>query len=406
MMRAYSRPLMVSGLGRDDEVCSALEPISLKAGEGDVAYSERWLQMLIQRHPALLPVQQIEPGLNPLVPVCVELPLPCGYADNLFITPDGGIVLVEAKLWRNPEARREVVGQVLDYAKDLSGWSYEDLQAGVRIARREPHADLFRLVCGDDAASEAEATFIDAVSRNLRLGRLLLIVAGDGVQESVEKLTAFLQRHVGLHFTLSLVEISLWREPASGQVFVQPKVVTRTVQIERAVVRLEAGLALQVPDISPASPTARPQTLSSEQFYDLLGRVDATLPNKLRAFFEVAEPYGVYPDIQRRMTLKWRSRNGREFMLGGVDKEGRFMCDVCHAATDAIGRVDLSHAYQARLGELITGAVIRKTPTPAGWRLLLDGRDPPVRLLLEYPEAWLDAIQNYITQLEAAVASD
>jgi len=32
---------------------------------------------------------------------------------------DSGFTIGECKLWRNPEARRKAVGQVLDYAKDL-----------------------------------------------------------------------------------------------------------------------------------------------------------------------------------------------------------------------------------------------------------------------------------------------
>ena len=30
--------------------------------------------------------------------------------DNLFITPEGHLVVVEVKLWRNPEARNAVIG--------------------------------------------------------------------------------------------------------------------------------------------------------------------------------------------------------------------------------------------------------------------------------------------------------
>ncbi len=85
----------------------------------------------------------IEPALTGPVPICIEMPVPSGFVDNLMITPSGGLVVVETKLWRNPEARREVVGQVLDYAKDLSRWGYEDLQRAVRTARREPTASLF-----------------------------------------------------------------------------------------------------------------------------------------------------------------------------------------------------------------------------------------------------------------------
>jgi hypothetical protein len=35
--------------------------------------------------------------------------------DILGVTPDGRLVIVECKLWRNPEARREVIAQVLEY---------------------------------------------------------------------------------------------------------------------------------------------------------------------------------------------------------------------------------------------------------------------------------------------------
>ena len=65
------------------------------------------------------------------VPVCMELNTPADSIDTLYATPQGKLVVLEAKLWRNPEARRTVVGQVLDYAKELGSWTYEDLQREV-----------------------------------------------------------------------------------------------------------------------------------------------------------------------------------------------------------------------------------------------------------------------------------
>ena len=53
------------------------------------------------------------------VPICTELSTPAGAIDNFMVTPSGLPVLVECKLWRNPEGRREVIGQILDYAKEL-----------------------------------------------------------------------------------------------------------------------------------------------------------------------------------------------------------------------------------------------------------------------------------------------
>ena len=38
-------------------------------------YDERWLQELIFKNPSILPMDQIEPGLAGLIPICMELPL-------------------------------------------------------------------------------------------------------------------------------------------------------------------------------------------------------------------------------------------------------------------------------------------------------------------------------------------
>ncbi len=408
-MRAYSKPMIVTAMGAPDEQCLALErlPLIAKSKEAPEAlYNEHWLQMLIQRNPTLLPVDQIEPALTPLVPICVELPVPSGFVDNLLLTPDGGIAVVEAKLWRNGEARREVIGQVLDYAKDLSRWTYDHLEAAARVATKTPSLNLYQQVYGQDADPDGEARFIDAVSRNLRLGRVLIIIAGDGIQENAEDLGGFLQRHVGLHFTLAMVEISLWRSPQGGAVFVQPKVVTRTVQIERAVVRLEQGVALEPARIQPASPAARPMTLSGEEFYEGLKAVNPSLPDQLKAFLAEVEPLGVYPDIRRTLTLKWNDPEGRTFPLGAIDREGLLSTDVAHWAASALGRVDLSHAYQARLADLVPGASVRQTPDPKGWRVVLDGRNLPTAKLLDQAQGWKAAIGDYTAQLRALSAAE
>jgi hypothetical protein len=59
----------------------------------------------------------------------------------------GRPVLVECKLWRNPEGRREVIGQILDYSKELTRWSSSDLQREAsRKLKRDgnPLLDLVR----------------------------------------------------------------------------------------------------------------------------------------------------------------------------------------------------------------------------------------------------------------------
>jgi hypothetical protein len=79
-------------------------------------FDEAWLQNLVHSTPSRLPISEIEPGLGRFTPICREFPTPHGPIDNLLMTPSGDIALVETKLFRNPDARRLVLAQVLDYA--------------------------------------------------------------------------------------------------------------------------------------------------------------------------------------------------------------------------------------------------------------------------------------------------
>src|SRR5690606_37664268 len=136
-------------------------------------YDEQWLQHLIHAHPELLPIAEIEPAFAPAIAVCIELPTPKGYIDNFFVTPTGNLLFAECKLWRNPEARRQVVAQVMDYVESVTSWGYSDLEQAVSRAQLpnggRPQKGLYDLVGAEQELDEAE--FVDAVSRNLRLGR-------------------------------------------------------------------------------------------------------------------------------------------------------------------------------------------------------------------------------------------
>jgi hypothetical protein len=114
---------------------------SAKPGDGP-RIDERMLQRLIHLSPSILPVGEIEPMFADLRSICEELPLRGGnggkYIDNLLVNPEGKVCLVECKLWRNSEAVREVIAQVLDYAGELALLSYDELVAAV-IIQYKPH---------------------------------------------------------------------------------------------------------------------------------------------------------------------------------------------------------------------------------------------------------------------------
>jgi len=176
------------------------------------------------------------------VPICTELNTPAGQIDNFMVTPSGLPVLVECKLWRNPEARREVVSQILDYAKELSRWSSSDLQREVSHRLNRDGNPLLDMVRDVDPTVD-EQQFNDALTANLRRGRFLLLIVGDGIREGVEAIAEYLQLHAGLHFSLGLVELPIYVLP-NGDRLVAPRVLARTALVTRNVVAVPDGYAV------------------------------------------------------------------------------------------------------------------------------------------------------------------
>ena len=205
--------------------------------------SEADIQSLIHRYPACLPIAEIDEMFSGPVPICTELSTLAGSIDNFMVTPSGLPVIVECKLWRNPEGRREVVGQILDYAKELSRWSSSDVQREVSRRLKRGGNPLLEMVRAVDPEVN-EIRFNDALTANLRRGRFLLLIVGDGIREGVEAIAEYLHVHAGLHFSLGLVELPIYVMP-NGDRVVAPRVLARAHLIPRNVVVLPDGLALE-----------------------------------------------------------------------------------------------------------------------------------------------------------------
>jgi hypothetical protein len=155
---------------------------------GVVSYeNERELQRLVTDSPELV-------GAAGAVVALREFPLrAAGTLDVLIIDVDGGLTLVEAKLNRNPDIRRAVVGQLLGYAGGLWGLAYDELDAAVE--HREG-ATLVTLAEGkaDGADFDGEA-FRAQVASNLRTGAFRLVFAVDEITEDLKRAVEYLNAH-------------------------------------------------------------------------------------------------------------------------------------------------------------------------------------------------------------------
>src|SRR5215207_8192730 len=224
--------------------------------------NEAWLRDLLLAHPEVLPISDIDPSFGPLLPLCRELRTEAGPLDLAFINPFGRLTLVECKLWRNPEARRKVVAQVLDYARVITRWSYSDLQRQVSIATGRKGNVPFE-VAWSIAPDLIEHNFADAVTQTMRSGRFLLLIAGDGIREDVGALAELINRNAAAGFSFGLVEVALYDLGSEGGLAIQPRVVAKSHLIERGVVLLrEEGLYLDSAEEDGASvePITRPRS--------------------------------------------------------------------------------------------------------------------------------------------------
>jgi hypothetical protein len=399
----FGQTLFLRNLG-DASAAEKLDRIHFsKNGLQGAPFSEAWLQRLIMRNRSLLPVDQIESAFNALVPICIELPMRCGFLDNLFLTPDGNIALVECKLWRNPEARREVVAQIIDYATEMSTWSYETLQAAVQRTKSLEGPDnekrsLYELASANGDIDEA--SFHDAVSRNLKRGRFLLLIVGDGIREGMEGMAEFLQQHAGFHFTLGLIEIALFAAP-DGYI-AQPRIIAKTTNIERGIVMLDEGRMVVKP--STASQVSginggRKTSITQEEYFEQLKREFPAIVPEINAFLDELADYHVMPEFGTdSMILRWRPGDGKNWNLGTVTSHGNVWMDYLGMQANSAGVLEPHMAYLTQLAAIVPNAYIKKTKTETSWNVAYSGKSLTVDLLVapeDRRKKWVQAIADF-----------
>ena len=363
------------------------------AGPEATRFGEGWLQGLLFKSPKILPVGEIDAAFGPVIPLCRELQTAAGPIDLAYVNETGRLTLVECKLWKNPEARRKVVAQILDYAKEIQRWSYEELDEAVRGARRAQGVSggLFDLVRDKNKRID-EAAFVDDVTRHLADGRFLLLVVGDGIREGVERIAEYLRRFAGIQFTLGLVELAIFEMPAEGSpggLVVEPRVLARTIEIERAIVRTRNGIRVEEP---PATGSGRP--ITEDEFY---GQLDTDLANSLRNFFGRAEGLGLDVGVEgQALSLLWRRDDGRRVRFGVFYTSGKLNAAYIAQSAHDYGDVSVGSNYLKDVAALIPDAEVEMSDENEkwNWRVVVHGDSPKFAAPLERADKWLDAIQR------------
>jgi len=405
MRRASGNPVLIG----EDIPAYGLEAIDLK----ETTHNEAWLQALIHQHPELIPLREIEPGFGDAIPICREFNTKHGPIDNILVTPEGNIIVVEVKLWRNPESRRKVVAQALDYASCLFEMSYAEFEAAILATTSwngQKPKSLYDLVINHSDALE-EAAFIDAVSTNLARGRILILILGDGIRSETERLASLLESHAGAHFTFALVEIGLFKITGTEQILAVPRTLAQTQMIHRGIVEIDDRrtlVKLAGPKASSAKPGATPtngparklpESITAEQFYDDMARVRDDLPEKLKNLIAQLETIGVHAEFRNSLNFKWEAPNGKVINFGMIDRQGRLWTDFTR-----LGSPELDRAYKEQLAAAI-GAEAELSPK-GFWQVRANGKGPSITEFADQLDLWPGIAQLFINRLAENLAPE
>ncbi|AFY80991.1 hypothetical protein [Oscillatoria acuminata] len=167
--------------------------------------NEDRLQELLEKYPNLIAGDQIDRATpRQWLLISREMPIPAEDEVNgqwsfehLFIDQNAIPTLVAVKHTQEDRIRREIVGQMLDYAANvLIYWPIESIitqfESNCRDMGRDPE-QVFEEFLGTDAH---EDRFWDKVKTNLQAGKLRLVFVSDEISPELRRVVEFLNEQL------------------------------------------------------------------------------------------------------------------------------------------------------------------------------------------------------------------
>lgn len=132
-----------------------------------------------------------------------------GSLDLLLVDDLGTLTLVECKLRKNPQIRREVVGQILAYASGLQRMSYGQVTAAFS---KVTQTSLIAAVQEASGGTVDPSQFEQRVGDALADGRFRLVVAVDEITEELKGIIEFLNVHFDDRIAVMALELGLFKQ--------------------------------------------------------------------------------------------------------------------------------------------------------------------------------------------------
>jgi len=201
--------------------------------------TEDVLQELLAKYPNLLAGDQMD-GAEPRrwLVISREMGVPSEEEggdrwslDHLFLDQDAIPTLIEVKRSGDTRIRREVVGQMLDYAANaVVYWPVEAIRArfeeGCRQRGADPAKEIETLL-GPGGSTEG---FWQQVKTNLQAGRVRMVFVADLIPPELRRIVEFLN---GQMAPAEVLAVEIRQFVGQGLKTLVPRVIGQTVEAER-----------------------------------------------------------------------------------------------------------------------------------------------------------------------------
>jgi hypothetical protein len=195
----------------------------------------------------ILPIKDFDETIEFLIPLSRELPTNVGYIDILCVSQSGKIVIIETKLWKNPEKHREVVAQIIDYAKEVANYTLDDFITKVNTTLENNEFESF--INSFLKSKYSYQDFLENLIKNIETGEFLLLIVGDRISPNVALLSKAIHGNPILNFTIGLIELQIFKGEADYPLYIFPQILGRTVEEIRGIIKIKYQENTQKPKV-------------------------------------------------------------------------------------------------------------------------------------------------------------
>lgn len=269
--------------------------------------SEVLLQNLLARYPHLLVGEQIDPSQpRRWLLITREASLPSAEGgngrwavDHLFLDQDAVPTLVEVKRSSDTRIRREVVGQMLDYAANaVVYWPIETLRAHFETQCQGRGVDPDQELASFLGPGQDPLLFWQQAKTNLQAGKVRLLFVADEIPAELRRIVEFLNQQMD---PAEVLAIEIKQYTGTGVSTLVPTVVGQTAEAQQR----KAG------------------PISARRQWDE------------PSFFQTLQHTHTAPEIEvARRILDWARAHVTQVWWGKGQRMGSFVPTVHHAGTD------------------------------------------------------------------------